>query len=82
MSTNTSGSNFGTLHPENQSVRVLFINDEGLTNYCIYLGAAAYLPTEAIFEKGCKLVHKAEGKDYINQAADGATPNFVEVPNQ
>ena len=82
MEKNTSGSNFDALHPQDQLVRVKFINIAGLVENCVYLGLAGYLPSEPIFERGCKLVHKAEAKDYINQANDGATPNFVEVPSQ
>jgi len=82
MAQNTAGSNFDTLHPQDTLVRVKFINEVGLVENCVYLGLAGYLPTEPIFERGCKLVHKAEAKDYINQGNDGATPNFVEVPNQ
>lgn len=47
-----------------------------------YEGPSGALPTEPIFAESCLLIHKAERKLYINQANDGATPNFVEVPNQ
>lgn len=76
------GTCFEVAHPENSDVIVTFTNGDGLVNYCKYIGLAGYLPTEAIFEKGCTLVHKTEAKMYINQGNDGATPSFVEVPNQ
>lgn len=82
MAPNTAGTNFDALHPDDQLVRVKFINAAGLVENAVYLGLSGYLPTEPIFERGAKLVHKAEAKDYINQANDGATPNFVEVPAQ
>lgn len=47
-----------------------------------YEGQAGQLPTEAIFAEGALLIHKAEQKLYINQAADGATPNFVDITAQ
>jgi hypothetical protein len=77
-----TGTNFNTLHPANFDVRVRFANEEGLVCDCDYLGLSGYLPTEAIFERGCRLVHKAEAILYINQGNDGATPTFVEVQNQ
>lgn len=51
--------------------------------FAVYYGLSGYLPTDAdAFAEGCLLVHKAERKLYINQAADGATPNFVGVDVQ
>jgi hypothetical protein len=44
-----------------------------------YEGPIGTTPAEPIFAEGCLLVHKAERKLYINQANDGAVPNFVGV---
>lgn len=58
------------------------VNDKYIAS-AVYYGLSGYLPTEAdTFAEGCLLVHKAERQLYINQAADGAVPNFVEVQNQ
>lgn len=58
------------------------INDKYIAS-AVYYGLAGYLPTEAdIFAEGCLLVHKAERKLYINQAADGAVPKFIAVDVQ
>lgn len=83
MVRNTSGTSLLALHPDNQLVGIKFVNNDGLVSDCIYFGISGYLPTETgMFEEGALLVHKAERTLYINQAADGATPNFVEVQNQ
>lgn len=83
MVRNTAGTSLRALHPDNKFVSIKFVNDAGLVSDCVYLGTAGYLPTETgMFEEGALLVHKAERTLYINQAADGATPNFVEVQNQ
>lgn len=58
------------------------INDKYIA-FAVYYGLSGYLPTEAdTFAEGCLLVHKAERKLYINQAADGAVANFVGVDVQ
>lgn len=44
-----------------------------------YEGPVSSLPTEPIFAEGALLIHKAERTLYINDAADGAVPNFVAV---
>lgn len=44
-----------------------------------YEGPTSSLPTEPIFAEGCLLIHKAERTLYINDGADGATPDFVAV---
>jgi hypothetical protein len=82
MSRNTAGTSLRALHPDDLNVSIKFVNDSGLVSDCVYLGLSGYISTEPIFEAGCLLVHKAERKLYINQAADAATPNFVEVQDQ
>jgi len=58
------------------------LNDKYIA-FAVFYGLSGYLPTETeTFAEGCLLVHKAERKLYINQAADGATPNFVAVELQ
>lgn len=58
------------------------LNDKYIAS-AVFYGNTGDLPTETdTFAEGCLLVHKAERKLYINQAADGATPNFVAVELQ
>jgi len=58
------------------------VNDKYIAS-AVWYGLSGYLPTDAdTFAEGCLLVHKTERTLYINQAADGAVPNFVEVQNQ
>lgn len=70
------------MNVENLAVSLDDINDKYIAS-AVYSGLSGYLPTEAdIFAEGCLLVHKNERKLYINQAADGAVPNFVGVDAQ
>lgn len=58
------------------------VNDKYIAS-AVFYGLSGYLPTEAdTFAEGCLLVHKAERKLYINQAADGAAANFISVELQ
>jgi hypothetical protein len=67
---------------ENLSAALDDLNDKYIA-FAVFYGLSGYLPTEAdTFAEGCLLVHKAERKLYINQAADGAVANFIAVDVQ